>query len=46
MKTVEEAWEYLHSKGIYTIEEFKEAYEKSVLDIGIFTMPLRKQENK
>lgn len=44
MKTVEEAWEYLHSKGIYTIEEFKKAYEESVLDIGIFTMPIKSKE--
>ncbi|WP_179631852.1 hypothetical protein [Clostridium peptidivorans] len=34
-------WEVLNNRyGIYTKEQLKEEMKKTVLDIGIFTMPI------
>lgn len=40
--TYDEAWEYLKSKGINTMEEFREAQSKkeNQINIGMFINPL------
>ena len=42
--TVEDAWKLLNARGIYTMEEFNEAKKKAVINIGIFTAPLKRKE--
>lgn len=38
---IEKLWEVLNNRyGIYTKEQLKEEMKKTVLDIGILTMPL------
>lgn len=44
--TVEKAWDILHSRGIYTIEELDEELKKTKLEIGMFTMPSAKENVK
>lgn len=44
--TVEKAWDILHSRGIYTIEELDEELKKTKLEIGMFTMPFAKENVK
>jgi len=44
--TVEKAWDILHSRGIYTIEELDEELKKTKLEIGMFTMPFAKENIK
>lgn len=44
--TVEKAWDILHSRGIYTIEELDYELKKTKLEIGMFTMPFAKENVK
>lgn len=40
-------WERLNKRGIYTMEQFEEAYKNVKIDIGMFVTPLNnKKEDK
>lgn len=42
--TVEDAWKLLNARGIYTMEEFNKAKKNAVINIGIFTAPLKNKD--
>ncbi len=40
------AWAYLNKHGIYTMEEFEEAYRKvPKIDMSIFAPPIKSESN-
>lgn len=41
---VEKMWKLLNKYGIYTEEQLDKAIKENPLDIGIFTIPYRKEE--
>lgn len=44
--TIEEIWEKLNSEGIRSQEDLNNALKQNAINIGMFTMPFRKETRK
>lgn len=44
--TIEKAWENLNKQGIRTQEDLNRALKENALNIGMFTMPFKRESKK
>ena len=45
-QSVEEIWKKLNAEGIKTQEDLNKALKENALNIGMFTMPFKKDDKK